>query len=297
MQDPTSSHASLAWQSEGGSTDDVPVLLIHGLGQTLQDWPSTFVTGLAGTGRRVIRFDNRDVGRSPRYDWLGAPPLLRLWLCSTLRLPQWVRPPYTVADMASDAVALLDALSIPVVHLVGASMGGMIAQHIAVTHPHRVRSLTLIMSSSGAPGLPPPRGDVQRALSGREPDNLQAAIASAYAFRGLIAGPLSADDLTELEQRVAHSTSYGWPNRAGVARQYAAILADRRRYRLLGQIKARCLVIHGEQDPLLPIAHGRDAAARIAGSRFVPLAVMAHEITPSLSASILPEILALLRSA
>ncbi|MDP3702968.1 MAG: alpha/beta hydrolase [Candidatus Omnitrophota bacterium] len=294
MQDPTSGAASLAWQSEGGSSG-VPVLLIHGLGQTLQDWPRAFVTGLADTGRRVIQFDNRDVGRSPRYDRLGAPPLLRLWLCSTLRLPQWVMPPYTVSDMASDTVALLDALRIPVAHIVGASMGGMIAQHIAVTHPHRVRSLTLIMSSSGAPGLPPARGDVQRALSGREPDNLQTAIASAYAFRHLIAGPLSADDAAELELRVTRSTTYGWPSGAGVARQYAAILADRHRYRLLGQVKARCLVIHGEQDPLLPIAHGRDAVTRISGSRFVPLPVMAHEITPSLSASILPEIATLLR--
>ncbi|SDJ69874.1 MULTISPECIES: alpha/beta fold hydrolase [Bradyrhizobium] len=296
MQGPTSSHASLAWHSEGGSAD-VPILLIHGLGQTLQDWPSAFVTGLAGTGRRVIRFDNRDVGRSPRYDELGAPPLLRLWLCSTLRLPQWVRPPYMVADMASDAVALLDALNIPVAHLVGASMGGMIAQHIALAHPKRVRSLTLIMSSSGAPALPPPRGDVQRVLSNREPDDLQAAITSAYAFRRLIAGPLQSNDQAELERRVARSTAYGWPNRSGVARQYAAILADRRRYRLLSQIKAKCLVIHGEQDPLLPIAHGRDAAARISGSRFVSLAAMGHEITPALCASILTEIATLLRDA
>jgi len=286
----------LVWQSEGKSAD-LPVLLIHGLGQTLYDWPTAFVDGLTGAGCRVIRFDNRDVGRSPRFDQLGAPPLLRLWLCSTLRLPQWVKPPYSVADMAADAVALLDALNIPAAHLVGASMGGMIAQHIALTHPQRVRSLTLIMSSSGAPGLPSPRDDVQRALSGREPGDLPAAIASALAFRRLIAGALQADDLAELEQRVTRSTTYGWPGGTGVARQYAAILADRKRWQQLERITARCLVVHGECDPLLPIAHGRDAAARIAGSRFLPLATMGHEITPSHAIAIVPDILRLLQAS
>ncbi|MBR1221295.1 alpha/beta hydrolase [Bradyrhizobium sp. U87765 SZCCT0131] len=291
---PASSRPRLAWQSDGKSSD-VPVLLIHGLGQTLHDWPVAFVDGLTGAGCRVIRFDNRDVGRSPRFDHLGAPPLLRLWLCSTLRLPQWVRPPYSVAEMAADAVALLDALDIPAAHLVGASMGGMIAQHIALAHPRRVQSLTLIMSSSGAPGLPSPRSDVQKALSGGEPASLPAAIAAATAFRRLIAGPLAADDLAELEQRVARSTAYGWPGGAGVARQYAAILADRARWRQLARIAVRCLVVHGERDPLLPLAHGQDAAGRIPGSRFLPLAAMGHEITPSHASAMVPEILRLLR--
>ncbi|MGY3697630.1 pimeloyl-ACP methyl ester carboxylesterase [Bradyrhizobium sp. USDA 3240] len=293
--EPTSDRPRLVWQSDGKSTD-IPVLLIHGLGQTLLDWPAAMVNGLTDAGCRVIRFDNRDVGRSPRFDHLGTPPLLRLWLCSTLRLPQWARSPYTVADMASDAVALLDTLNIPAAHLVGASMGGMIAQQIALIHPHRVRSLTLIMSSSGAPGLPPPRDDVRRALSSREPDNLQAGIASAHAFRRMIAGPLHVEDAVELAVRVTRSTAYGWPGGAGVARQYAAILADRRRWRLLDQIEARCLVIHGELDPLLPIAHGRDVATRIVGSRFVSLATMAHEITPSHGKTIVAEILRLVHA-
>jgi pimeloyl-ACP methyl ester carboxylesterase len=173
----------------------------------------------------------------------------------------------------------------------------MIAQHIALAHPQRVRSLTLIMSSSGAPGLPPPRGDVQKALSGGEPDSLPAAIAAAAAFRRLIAAPLAADDLAELDQRVAQSTTYGWPGGTGVARQYAAILADRKRWEKLGQIEARCLVVHGERDPLLPLAHGRDAAARIVGSRLLPLATMGHEITLSHGKVIVPEILRLLQAS
>lgn len=282
---------TLAYRYDGPPSGR-PVMLIHGLGQTLVDWPEDFIDRLAGAGCRLLRFDNRDAGRSSRMDHLGAPPLLSLWLSAALRLPAPTRPPYSIADMAADVVALLDTLDVGSVHLVGASMGGMIAQRIAVAHPKRVLSLTSIMSSSGAPGLPGPRKDVLAAFtSDAGQDGLANAEERARRFRRLIGGTLKDGDLVELEHRVAESTAYGWPPGDGATRQYAAILADRDRHRLLSRIRARCLVVHGEEDPLLPLAHGLDTAARIPGSRILATRHMGHEITLSNAQIIADEIL------
>lgn len=286
----------LAYRSDGPPSG-APMVLIHGLGQTLVDWPSAFIDKLADAGCRVLRLDNRDVGRSWRMDHLGAPPLLRLWASATLRLPPLARPPYSLADMTADVVGLLDALGVPAVHLVGASMGGMIAQRVAIAHPERVLSLTSIMSSSGAPGLPSPRKEVRAELT-REaaPNDPAAAVEKAKRFRRLIGGTLRDGDLAELERRVEQSVAYGWPESDGAARQYAAILADRGRHHLLSQIRSRCLVVHGGQDRFVPPAHGEDTAARIAGSRLVAIGDMGHEITLSSGQIVADEILAHVRA-
>lgn len=206
--------------------------------------------------------------------------------------------PYSLADMATDVVGLLDALGVGAAHLVGASMGGMIAQRVAVTHPERVLSLTSIMSSSGAPGLPSPRKDVQAAFArDAEPIDPALAVETARRFRLLIGGRMRSGDLPEFESRVARSVEYGRPGGGGAARQYAAIFADRHRYRLLCRIRSRCLVLHGEEDPLVPLAHGVDTAARIANSRFVAIRGMGHEITLSSGQTLAEEILAHLNLA
>lgn len=273
---------SLAWRRDGARSAGAPIVLIHGLGQTLADWPDVFIEGLTAGGRQVLRFDNRDIGRSSRLEALGAPPLARLWLAAMLRTPPLARPPYRLADMAADAMGLLDALGVEAAHLVGASMGGMIAQRIACARPERVVSLTLVMSSSGAPGLPGPGREIREEMSrsGGSGD-LQAATERALRLRRLLAGELAPSDSAELEERVARSSAYGGPDALGSARQYAAILADRARYRLLPKISSPTLVVHGARDRLLPPAHGADIAARVPGARLIVDPTMGHEISKS----------------
>ena len=147
---------------ESGPADGPAVLLVMGLGMQLVAWPAEFVDGLAGAGYRVIRFDNRDIGLSEHLDHLGTPNLL--WESLKLRVGLPVRSPYRLHDMAADAIGLLDALEIAQAHVVGASMGGMVAQRMALAAPQRLRSLTSIMSSSGARYLPGPRSHVLQAL-------------------------------------------------------------------------------------------------------------------------------------
>lgn len=251
------------------------VVLIHGLGQTIADWPGAFVAGLAARGLGVLRFDNRDAGQSTRFEQHGEPSLMLQTLAGAAGVPAWAPPPYTLAAMANDVLALMDGLGLHRAHVVGVSMGGMIAQRVAAMAPARVRSLICIMSSSGAPGLPPPRADVAAALAGSPTSGL----AGMLAFRHLVAAPLTAADSAELTARVTASFAYGAPHGAGALRQYAAILADTGRHRLLAALGVPTLVIHGEDDPLVRPEHGIDLAARIPGAERVLLPRMGHEIT------------------
>lgn len=260
---------------EGGE----PVILVHGLGQTIADWPDAFIASLAAQGLRLVRLDNRDVGKSTRFDQHGEPALFLQWLTGVVGLKNLAPPPYTLVTMAADVLALMDGLGIRRAHLIGVSMGGMIVQHVAAQAPDRVSSLTCIMSSSGAPGLPRPREDVEAALAGSATPDL----ADTLAFRRLVAGPLSAADETELAERVATSFAYGAPLAAGVPRQYAAIIADGDRYRRLADLRVPSLVIHGEDDPFVRPEHGIDLADRISHAKRILLPRMGHEITASLA--------------
>lgn len=255
------------------------VVLIHGLGQNVHDWPVAFVDALAGDGLRTVRFDNRDVGASTRLDGAGDPPLLRLWLSSILGIAPLADPAYTLADMANDVAGLIGRLALGPVHIVGVSMGGMIAQHLAASHPDKGRSLTSIMSSSGARGLPSMQRDVARLLRQHAPTSEEASIGQALAFRRLVAGSLTPRDEAELAARVRRSVPYGWPPGAGAARQFAAILADRDRPDLLARIACPTLVIHGADDPFVRPEHGMDTAARIPGARLFVIERMGHELT------------------
>lgn len=253
-----------------------PLLLVMGLGMQLTGWPDELVALLLQRGFRVLRIDNRDAGLSTGFDHLGVPSLPVAGLRYALRLP--VRAPYTLADMAADTLGVLDALGIPRAHVCGASMGGMIAQHLAARHPQRVKSLTLLMTSSGARRLPQPRWEVQRALMSR-PDGSspEAVVAHLQRVLALIGSPGYPPDRDEQRRRLQATVARAW-RPAGTARQLAAVVADGDRTPLLAQIAGPTHVIHGAADPLIPPAAGQDLAQRIAGASLDIVPGMGHDL-------------------
>ena len=278
--------------SGGGGT---ALLLVMGLGMQLIAWPTAFVQALVDAGYRVIRHDNRDAGLSRHFDELGVPNLV--WALTQARLGFTPRAPYRLADMAQDAIGVLDALGIDRAHVLGVSMGGMIAQHVALAAPERVLSLTSIMSSSGARGLPNPRSDVLRALMNRPKDDTPAAqVEHSMALFRLIGSPgftiADADLQADVLAAAARSV-----NRAGVARQLLAIGADTKRAAALSRITAPTLVLHGKADPLVPFACGADVARRIPGARLVGIDGMGHDLAPGLLPLLLEPLLAHLAAA
>ena len=252
------------------------VLLIMGLGMQLVAWPPDMVQALVNAGYRVIRHDNRDVGLSQRMESLGKPNLI--WAGLQHKLGFAPRPPYTLADMAADALGVLDALGVKQAHVVGMSMGGMIAQRLALAAPNRVLSLTSVMSSSSAPGLPQARPEVIAALM-RRPSGLdrQAVVDHYVRLFRVIGSPGFETPEPELRQRIAQSAERGFYP-VGTLRQMLAVMADSSRAAQLGQISAPTLVFHGHDDPLLPYACGEDTARRIPGARLVGVAGMGHDL-------------------
>ena len=268
------------------------VLLIMGLGMQLVAWPPDMVQALVEAGYRVIRHDNRDVGLSQRMESLGKPNLI--WAGLQHKLGFAPRPPYTLADMAADALGVLDALGVKQAHVVGVSMGGMIAQRMALTAPQRVLSLTSVMSSSSAPGLPQARPEVMAALLRRPSGRDRQAVVDHYVrlFR-VIGSPGFVTPEAELRQRIAQAAERGFYP-VGTLRQMLAVLADSARAALLAQIKAPTLVFHGQDDPLLPYACGEDTARRIPGARLIGVPGMGHDlpvpVVERLLAALLPHL-------
>jgi pimeloyl-ACP methyl ester carboxylesterase len=252
------------------------VLLIMGLGMQLVAWPPDMVQALVNAGYRVIRHDNRDVGLSQRMESLGKPNLI--WAGLQHKLGFAPRPPYTLADMAADALGVLDALGVTQAHVVGVSMGGMIAQRMALAAPQRVLSLTSVMSSSSAPDLPQARPEVMAALLRRPSGRDRQAVVDHYVrlFR-VIGSPGFVTPEAELRQRIAVAAERGFYP-VGTLRQTLAVMADSARAALLAQITAPTLVFHGHDDPLLPYACGEDTARRIPGARLVGVAGMGHDL-------------------
>jgi pimeloyl-ACP methyl ester carboxylesterase len=263
-----------------GPRDGEPVLLIMGLGMQLIAWPEALVEDLVARGHRVIRFDNRDAGLSQGFDDLGVPNLavaaLRWWL----RLP--VRSPYALADMATDTLALMEALGIQRARVCGASMGGMIAQHLAARHPDRVSHLTLMMTSSGARRLPQARPHVRGALLARpKRQDHDAVVAHLEHLFHLIGSPAHRPEPVALRQRLRASVERAW-RPAGTARQLAAVAADGDRTPLLRRITAPTIVIHGRDDPLIPPACGEDLAHHIPGAKLELIPGMGHDLPDAL---------------
>ncbi len=254
------------------------VLLIMGVGMQLIAWPPEMVRALLDAGYRVVRFDNRDVGLSQRFDALGAPKLL--WAGLKFRLGWRIRPPYSVRDMALDALGVLDVLQIDQAHIVGVSMGGMIAQRLALLASQRVLSLASIMSSSGARGLPEATPAVTRAMLSRPAGKgMEASIdhyVKLFQAIGSSGFPLSE---AELRERISAAASRGFYPQ-GIARQMVAILADSDRAAALARVAVPTLVLHGKADPLVPFACGEDTARRIPGARLAGIEGMGHDLPP-----------------
>jgi len=264
-----------------GRDTDPAVLLIMGLGMQLTAWPDAMIATLRDYGLRVIRFDNRDSGLSSKIESAGRPSMTLLGLRKFLHLP--IASAYSLEDMAADGVAILDELGVSTAHVVGVSMGGMIAQIIAARYPDRVQSLSSIMSSSGAAHLPQAKPAILRALMARPRDsrNFDALVNHYVELFRLIGSPgyPTSPEVSRAHLAVSLKRSY-YP--VGTARQMAAIVASGDRTAYLQQIRCPALVIHGTSDPLLPLEAGRDTSRKIAGSKLLLVPGMGHDLAPDL---------------
>lgn len=260
-----------------GRPGDPAIVLIMGLGMQLVAWPDEFCAGLVARGFRVIRFDNRDCGLSGKVHLKKKPNMMLAFASAWLGLP--VRAPYTLGDMAADTAGLLDALHVERAHIVGASMGGMIAQVFAARYPQRTLSLTSIMSSSGNKKVSRAKKEAMQALLSRpaDPKDEDSVIEHLAGVFGVIGSPGYPAEHGELRRRIGRSVRRGY-DPAGTARQLLAILDSGDRRRLLAKIEAPTLVIHGAADPLVPVEAGKDTAHHIHGARLQIIEGMGHDL-------------------
>lgn len=260
-----------------GDPSSKPLLLVMGLGAQMIRWEEELCMMFVDNGFYVIRFDNRDVGLSTKFEEAGVPDIMKEFMAKQQGKP--ISPPYTVEDMADDAVGLLDALNIEKAHICGASMGGMIVQIIALRHPTRVLSLTSIMSTTGNPNLPQAKPEAMQLLLKPAPADREANIEETVKRWRVLYGsgfPYPEDDVRE-RAAVLYDRSY-YPQ--GVTRQLVAILATESRVQKLGAIKVPTLVIHGGDDPLVPVEGGKETAASIPGAELMIIDGMGHSIPP-----------------
>jgi pimeloyl-ACP methyl ester carboxylesterase len=263
-----------------------PVLLIMGLGTQMIHWEEEFCSGLAALGYWVIRFDNRDMGLSTKLDRFGMPNIYELLEGKGIPVP------YTLCDMADDAVFLMDALNIGSAHLVGISMGGMISQLMAIHYPQRVRTLTSIMSTTGDPELPGPRPEALQVLFRPVPVKKEPFIQNFIETWQVLNGykmPMEVDRFKKLaEQTFARGI-----HPAGNARQLAAVITSGNRKKELSSVSIPTLVIHGGNDPLVPVDCGIDTANAIPGAKLKIIPEMGHMLHRFAWGDIIDEIAAL----
>jgi pimeloyl-ACP methyl ester carboxylesterase len=272
----------LAYETYGDPTAP-PVLLIMGLGTQMIAWPEEFCEGLAARGRYVIRFDNRDSGLSTHFHGLRAPNPISVWLGRA-------KPPYTLDDLSADTTGLMDALGLESVHLVGISMGGFVAQTVAVKHPERLRSLTLMMTSTGSRlvGYAKPRMIMnllrRRAITSRE-EAMEMALDTfrAIGSRGFVMDEARVRDVAARSFDRGHDPG-------GYLRQLDAILAQPDRTKQLRGLDLPALVIHGRSDPLVAWSGGRALAKAIPGARLQLFPGMGHDMPRELWPTFVDEI-------
>ncbi len=255
-----------------GDESGVPLLMVHGLGAQLTGWPPELRELLVAEGFRLVYYDNRDIGLSTHFDEAGMPKLVTMFTAGRISAP-----PYRLEDMADDAIGLLDVLGIETAHVVGVSMGGMIAQTIAIRHPGRVRSLCSIMSTTGARGVGTPTNDALAVLIRPFAKSRDEAIEQAMATLAVIGSPGFPHDGERERQRyeAAYDRMY---HPEGVARQLAAIMAARDRTKALGSLRVPTLVIHGAADPLIRLSGGEATAKAIPGAKLIVIDGMGHDL-------------------
>jgi len=259
-----------------GKKGDPALLLIMGLGAQLTLWPESLCEGFAAHGFHVVRYDNRDVGLSTDFDKWGVPNIMEAFM--KLMKGEKVATPYLLDDLANDAIGLLDALDIDRAHMVGASMGGMIAQILAAKFPQRTRSLVSIMSTSGRRGLPMGKPEAVAMLSAQpEGPAREQLITHAIKLRTVIGSPGFPSDSAELRALVERNIDRRYYP-AGAARQYLAVMASGDRVDLLKTVKVPTLVLHGDDDPLLPVDGGRDVASLVPGARIETFPGWGHDV-------------------
>jgi len=254
-----------------------PLLLIMGLGAQLLLWEEEFCAELVKRGHFVTRYDNRDVGLSTKLEQAGEPDILEVMQAAAAGRP--VESAYKLDDMADDAAGLLDVLGLDSAHVVGASMGGMIAQTLVLRHADRVRSLTSIMSTTGNPDLPPPKPDALAALMQPRIDEREAAIEQAVSLQRVIGGPGFPFDVERTRRLAGRSYDRSFYP-VGIIRQLAAVMASGNRAPALASVKTPTLVVHGDADPLVPLEGGRDTAQAIPGAELLVIEGLGHELPP-----------------
>lgn len=291
----TANHISIEVEDSGGETRPA-VLLIMGLGMQLIDWPDEIVNLLIASGFRVIRYDNRDAGLSQQFDHLRQSAFF--WQKLRFRLGLPVRTPYSMQNMADDALGVLDALNISQAHIIGASMGGMIAQRLAATYPERVISLVSIMSSSGAHYLPQPQPEVMAALLAKpEGTSEDELIAHQLNIIQAVVSPSETLDKDKLAQHLRMTLRRSGYHPNSSMRQTLAIMADSHRVDLLAKIRCPTLVVHGEDDPLIPVACGEDTAKRITEAEFLSIPQMGHSFPPPFMQAMTEKVIPFLHGA
>ncbi len=259
-----------------GDPSAPPLLLIMGLATQLIHWPDAFCQLLVERGFRVIRFDNRDAGLSSGLVHRGFPRVKRLIGRALLGLPR--QAPYRIADMARDAIGVLDGLGIERAHVLGASMGGMIAQRVAIDFPERVLSLTSLFSSPRAINFSKPRA--LKVLLAPPPRDRVSGIQRTMEVFEALRGPRFEFDRELHLEFAAQIYDRAQPIQGGAARQLAAIMASPRRDAGLRQLRVPTLVLHGTADPLVPVRGGRLTAALVPGARLHLIEGMGHHLPP-----------------
>jgi pimeloyl-ACP methyl ester carboxylesterase len=254
-----------------GRREDPPVLLVMGLATQMIGWPDDFCRELADRGHFVVRFDNRDIGLSTHLHDAGAPDLMAVFAGDHSSVP------YALTDLADDTVGLLDALGLDAVHLVGASMGGMIAQLVALRAPERVRTLTSIMSTTGAPSVGGPSDAALALLLTPPAGDRDGAVQRVIDTYRVIGSPGFEFDESALRDRAGLSFDRAY-DPAGVARQLAAILTTADRTPDLKALPMPCLVIHGAEDALVNVSGGRATAAAIPDAELLVVDGMGHDL-------------------
>ena len=280
-----------------GSAEDPAILLVMGFALQMTRWQEGLKRGLADAGFRVIWFDNRDVGLSTEFTQYAPPSPMDVLTAVMTGQDASKLVPYTVKDMAADAAGLLDAIGVDKADILGVSMGGMIAQHLALDHAHKVRKLIPVMTSSGDPSLPPSTPEAMAALTAvpaaRTPEAVSAIAVSTQHAIG------SHPDLRNSAELIRQRTieDFHRSDRPfGAMRQYAAILGTPRWHERLGSVTAPTLVLHGADDPLIRPAAGQDIARRIPGAVFKSYTKWGHDLADKMSDTLVADIVPFLRT-